>query len=186
MEPMTIVDYVTSIVPGLYLADFISGLIHLFFDTRTITGHSKLDALCEAFHLHHQVPVEFLTMRSIELLHHGSVPIVPLLFSVFNYIHATPKKHILTQITTLYGLHVIQFVHHKTHYINHATPIEKDSLYGRFLIFLQENHIILSPKEHRRHHTEPYDTTFCLVNGWANPLLNAIVGIPCIHSKLFD
>lgn len=41
---------------------------------------------------------------------------------------------------------------------------------------MQDYHIILNPIEHKEHHLK-FNCNFCIVNGWANPLLNKIVKI---------
>ena len=98
----------------------------------------------------------------------------------------TSKSQILCQIICLYGMHISQITHQNAHLTNRLTDDDKQTLKYNFIMFLQDYHIILNPKEHRAHHTSPqYDINFCIVNGWANPLLNSIVSIPFIHTRLF-
>ena len=75
---------------------------------------------------------------------------------------------------TYYAAHFTQITHK---YINHATDKEKNTAFGKMLIFLQKNHVLISPEEHKGHHiSENYDINyFCIVNGLANPFLNYIV-----------
>jgi hypothetical protein len=40
--------------------------------------------------------------------------------------------------------------------------------------WLQRCHLILTPKDHRQHHTRPFVHSYCITTGWMNPLLNAI------------
>jgi hypothetical protein len=186
-EPISILDYITSIIPALYLTDLLSGLIHLFIDTHKGGINNILDELSVNFQRHHKNPATVIDESMYEHLLESSPSFVPLSFVIFNGLYNTPKKYILMQIVTLYGLHLSHTLHVMAHYMNHATQADKDAIYGHMLTFLQENHIIISPLEHKAHHIAPkHDTNFCLFNGWANTLLNAIVGIPCIHSKLFD
>jgi hypothetical protein len=187
MEPTSILDYITNIVPGLYLADLIGGIIHLFLDIHEGGIHNILSELSTDFQRHHQTPSDIIHENAYTQLLETSIPIVPLSAVIYNSLHNTSKKYILMQIVAIYGLHFSQLLHQNAHYMNHATPAEKDAFYGRILGFLQSNRIIISPEEHRAHHASPkHDNNFCLINGWANPLLNAIVGIPFIHARLFD
>ena len=39
---------------------------------------------------------------------------------------------------------------------------------------LQRGHLILTPKDHRHHHTRPFVHSYCITTGWMNPLLNTI------------
>jgi hypothetical protein len=55
------------------------------------------------------------------------------------------------------------------HGFSHKTNNENNKL----IRFLQNNHIIINNKKHKNHHTT-YDSDFCIVNGWTNPLLNVI------------
>lgn len=44
----------------------------------------------------------------------------------------------------------------------------------RFARWLQRCHLILTPKDHRHHHTRPFVHSYCITTGWMNPLLNTI------------
>jgi hypothetical protein len=71
--------------------------------------------------------------------------------------------------------------------MNHASEEQKNSLLGQILGFLQKNHILIPPQEHKEHHSAIlHDINFTLINGWANPLLNRVLGNPIIHTLLFE
>lgn len=40
--------------------------------------------------------------------------------------------------------------------------------------FLQSTRLILTHEEHHRHHTGEFDTGYCIINGWMNPILEKI------------
>ena len=40
--------------------------------------------------------------------------------------------------------------------------------------FLQKSRLILSHEEHHRHHQNEFDTSYCIINGWMNPILEKI------------
>ena len=66
----------------------------------------------------------------------------------------------------------MQKFHFLAHARNHGVLTDKDFI-GAVLCWGQDVGLILSPKEHKRHHEE-FDCNFCIVNGWANPLLNRV------------
>jgi ubiquitin-conjugating enzyme E2 variant len=39
---------------------------------------------------------------------------------------------------------------------------------------LQRLRLVLEPAHHELHHTEPFESHYCITNGWLNPLLNRI------------
>lgn len=183
-EPMTIADYIKSIVSGVYSADLITGLIHMYLDT---TNNEFIIDIASGFQGHHKTPSDIINWISYDLLCQNALVPFPLSAIVYNCINNTHKKHILAQIISLYLQHSVQITHKYAHYMNHATDEQKNSSFGKILNFLQENRIILPPSEHRKHHqAQNHDINFCMVNGWANPLLNAIVSHPTIHKALFD
>jgi hypothetical protein len=44
----------------------------------------------------------------------------------------------------------------------------------RFVRWLQDHHLILSRREHSRHHSSPYARNYCIATGWCNPLLERV------------
>ncbi len=124
-------------------------------------------------------------LDNLELLRQTSITPIPLLTILFNGLNKTPKQIFLTQIIFCYAGHFSQLTHKYAHYINHATEEEKNTIHGKMLLFLQKNHLLISPEEHRSHHiSKNYDINFCIVNGWANPFLNYIVKNTDIIKKI--
>ncbi len=182
MEPINIFEIITSVVSGLYLADLLSGLIHLCLDTGEFVKY--FSGINGSIINHHIIPTQILQDNIIISLQQGTVSPVPLFFIFYNLTPLTSKSQILCQIITLYGLHVENHTHKLAHF--HLSEEDKQKIGYQLMMFLQDNHFILHPKEHRLHHTGKHDVNFCIVNGWANPLLNSIVHIPFIHSRLFS
>merc|ERR1711991_6050 len=43
-----------------------------------------------------------------------------------------------------------------------------------FVRALQSVSIVLDPKEHQKHHHDPFDTNYTITNGWLNPLFQRL------------
>jgi hypothetical protein len=186
MEPIGIIEIITSVVSGLYLADLGTGLIHLLLDNYK-GDNPILKPPADAFQNHHNVSGQkIITYDNFALLKEAKIMILPIICILYNLTPLTSKSQMLCQIITLYGMHFCQITHKYAHLANYLTEEDKQKPEHKIIAFLQDNHLILHPKEHRLHHISPkYDVNFCIVNGWANPLLNSIVHIPFIHSWLF-
>lgn len=187
MEPISIFEIITSVVSGLYVADLGTGITHLIADMyNNYSGDNKI-ILSLLFDIrHHEMPNIVLDRDIITELQNTSATPLPLLCILYNLTPLTSKSQILFQIISLYATHFSTNIHKCSHTSNYMSEEEKQTSIHKIIKFLQDNHLILHPKEHRIHHTSPkYDVNFCVVNGWANPLLNSIVHIPFIHSKLF-
>ncbi len=56
----------------------------------------------------------------------------------------------------------------------HAMTHRPDRANGKVTLFLQKTGIFQSKKAHRWHHKAPYETNFCIMSDFVNPILNAI------------
>ncbi len=45
----------------------------------------------------------------------------------------------------------------------------------RLVRLAQRGRLVLRPEEHRLHHRPPFDTHYCTVSGWLNPVLNVVL-----------
>jgi hypothetical protein len=50
-----------------------------------------------------------------------------------------------------------------------------DSATPRFVRWAQRRWLVLPREHHRLHHTPPFDTHFCVSNGWLNSAFNAVL-----------
>ena len=125
---------------------------------------------------HHKNPKHILSITNITHLRNTSITPIPIITILYNIINNTSKKDVLTQIIAYKCAHMSQIIHKYAHYINHASPEDKQKIFTQLLMFLQKYHLIVSPEEHRTHHqSKHFDINFSIVNGWANPLFNTIV-----------
>jgi len=198
-EYLDIVRIIVEVCIGIYLADFISGAVHMYLDYQEVQDKelrlhaetsipgvikfeendelfikaSPMDQYLWNFHVHHDAPYpsrdsEFeLVMQILRPL---AIP-----FCVFVWIYYMGWMTD-TCARILFGALSMGPFMQKFHFLAHARNhgvLTNETWGGAVLCALQDYGILLSPKEHRRHHEE-FDVNFCIVNGWANPLMNQL------------
>ena len=182
-----------EILVSIYLADFITGMVHLHLDYKrvrstqlrlhtessiaSIRSLKKTDLFNTAsdedqflwnFHIHHDVPYPSCDSNRdllFQILRPLSIPVaLVLMLAHLSIVSAQVARIFLFSVCL--GC-VSQF----THFAAHARS--RILIKSRLIRSLQDWHVILHPKTHQRHHEE-YDCNFCILNGWANPLVNRI------------
>jgi hypothetical protein len=153
---------------GLLLADLYSGLIH--WGTDTWFDELQIERVVSIAREHHLYPSNIVDYGLADYAGYTSWPSVvvfgpalALLTSIFS-----PSRAIL--VAVLICGQVSGFMLFGTHFhrLGHARP-------GNWLIrFLQSAHFLITPQYHARHHRENHDTHYCVVNGWMNPICDAI------------
>jgi hypothetical protein len=160
-----------SIIAGIYLADLHAGLIHMFFD-----HYSGNNPIISRFHddfiYHHKDPKHVLSSNLIA--RHSTISVENLLCLLYNTGSNKSTTQMITQLSFLTGTMLVQNSHQLSHYVNHATKEDRRRLKYKTARLLQKCNIILSPEIHRAHHLTE-NSCYCLLNGWANPLLDSII-----------
>ena len=194
-----ITNIIIDILIAFFLADLLVGIIHLILDYQEIINtdlrlhiekdtpsikdfketdslflnSSKWDKFFWNFHAHHDVPYPPADSQNLETLR-IMVPSLLLLCTVYLlYIKGIVPFRVFR--ITLFATPLL-ILSQKIHFLAHArnhNKLENKGFFQKILCFMQDYNIILNPKNHKKHH-ETYDCNFCLVNGWANPLLNLI------------
>jgi hypothetical protein len=150
--------------------DFISGIVHWLCDTygteeTPVVGKGFI----RLFRMHHSYPKDitispfvyiagpvsllaFLTLPiAIGLVMNNSHSFI-IAFSAFTY-----------AFITLWTVLTNQF-----HKWAHSGKTNKA------VGFLHKYNIVLNPSHHKLHHTEPFDSNYCITHGWTNPFLEKI------------
>ncbi|XP_046441868.1 plasmanylethanolamine desaturase-like isoform X1 [Daphnia pulex] len=152
---------------GIVSADFSSGLLHWAADT---WGSVDLPVLgknfIRPFREHHIDPTAITRHDFIET--NGDnfmVIILPLGYMAFNL-----SFHPEDQIIRSYAWYCYLFLF--SIFISVTNQIHKWShmYYGlpKWVQYLQNGHVILPRKHHRKHHVSPHETYFCITTGWLN------------------
>ena len=146
----------------VYLTDFISGLLHIFLDDYT-GDNSYIKPHAKGFQNHHADPKEFTQRPIFTVFTEPGHSVI-----LFNLINSYFLNFYFLLFTGL--VNIVQLSHYQAHCINHKT-FSKPIAYC--FITLQKYGLILSTESHSKHH-QTFDNNFCILTGWANPVLNKL------------
>lgn len=183
------------VLGALYVADAISGVAHFIVDyTPNVTGvglkelyehkgsrasEDYLDKRRRAlrqlngfqeivfdFKVHHRTPAALgrrsLLHMTIPVICYGSFPITAIVVTLGELGWVSPHLSLFVVIVVACGT-VSQYAHACTH----KDPVPQPAR------LLQAVRLFIPPTAHDVHHQYP-DRQFCLLNGWANPLVDVI------------
>jgi len=186
IQEISLLGQFAAFMVGAYMADLFSGSVHCFLD------HVKLEAvpaqkrnwlqyLAFGFQYHHVQPINWLYQ---DLFAHGILKagfilfllahIVWFLFQVFSPSHWTDLMFIVLS----WSLLLCQVAHAAAH-----NRFRDSFFWSRFFAFAQSVGLLISPSQHHIHHSR-FDQNFCIINGWANPLLNKIFMLNTIQGLI--
>jgi len=156
-----ILSVVGGVVVGYVLTDLISGLFHWGLDRFGTPQTPVIGGLIYVFRRHHEAPQEILEGRFVQTNDKTALASVIPLVGAF----LLPGVFVPSLLVTLVlGIWMTNEVHKWAHNPN---P-------GRVVRVLQRWRIVLTPEQHQRHHTEPFQSHYCITTGWWNPLLEKI------------
>ena len=169
-KDIEIVYVLPLLLLSYFIADIISGAIHWIGDTfgdesTPLIGNNFI----KPFRLHH---IEPKLMSSISISENlGSsflLIIVPeFLLLIFINLKYEALNNIFFLCQNIFFFSALTNLFHRwAHgHKNKFSPIIR---------FLQKYHLILNPIHHQKHHSGKYDKSFCVTNGWGNPILDRI------------
>ena len=167
--PVTIVvtalKSAASILGGLFLADFISGLIHWFEDRYGNPKWPVLGHTIRANQEHHFRPRAFL--GGSFLSRNREVFVLGTLFLAGFWVTGT--LNLFTGSAVLFGMFANEF-----HRAAHRSPKEN----GRLITALQKTGLAQSFQHHAAHHRQGKDTHYCVVTNYTNPILERVGFFP--------
>ncbi len=151
------------------LGDFVGGLVHWAADTYFSEDTPVVGpALVKPFRQHHIFPRDICKHTLVSIVGNVCILAVPVLalclFLLWVSQHGLLAFAILGT-TLMVAATVATNVFHKW------AHQERPSAGVRWL---QRLRLVLEPRHHQLHHTEPFERHYCITNGWLNPLLNKI------------
>lgn len=155
---------------GVLLGDFVSGLVHWAADTYGSEDMRVIGpSLVKPFRLHHIYPRDICTHGLVETIGNVCILAVPLLSVSLYLMWLLPGSALLAFTAICLALMATATV--ATNQFHKWAHQEKPSDFARRL---QGMRLVLEPRHHKRHHTEPFNVNYCITNGWLNPLLNKL------------
>lgn len=159
-------------VAGLFVADLLSGVAHWAFDTWFDEHHPVFHRMVLVVREHHIAPQEMFRYPFYNDTGQLSVIALlltaPILLPVTLWAPASVPAVAGVWACVLYAVcFVFMLEFHKS---GHRRPV-----HGVTRV-LQGCHLLLSPRHHWQHHSGAYDTHYCLINGWADHLMDAMGG----------
>ncbi len=153
------------------LADFVSGLVHWFADTYGADDTPLFGPwLIKPFRHHHLYPRDICTHNLVLTIGNSCTVTVPLqagvLYLMLNDDDVSITKAALAIVSNLFAIAMVA-----TNILHKWAHAEKTNW---LISALQRSRIFLRPVDHDLHHTRPFDSHYCITNGWLNPLLERI------------
>jgi ubiquitin-conjugating enzyme E2 variant len=173
--------FLLATVVGIFVGDFITGLLHWAFDTWFSEKTSVLSRMVIMVREHHVYPDRLFQYS----FHHHAGPLswmaffftAPVFFLAIYVPSALSQYAVWTGILVSFEI-VFMFEFHKFGHRMHPFKVTRG---------LQRLRLLLSPEHHLRHHSGNHDRNYCLINGVADDVCgNAFVwrGLERIISSL--
>ncbi|MCA1573301.1 MAG: fatty acid desaturase family protein [Acidobacteria bacterium] len=151
------------------LGDFVGGLVHWAADTYFSEDTPVVGpALVKPFRQHHIFPRDICTHTLVSIVGNVCILAVPVLALCLFLLWVS--QHGLLAFAIL-GTSLMAAATVATNVFHKWAHQERPSAGVRWL---QRLRLVLEPRHHQLHHTEPFERHYCITNGWLNPLLNKI------------
>ncbi len=157
-----------SLLSGLFLADFVSGLFHWFEDRYGNPRWPVLGPTIRANQEHHFRPRAFL--QGSFLSRNKEVLLIGALFLALFW--ATGTLNLFTGSAVFFGAFANEF-----HRAAHRSPAEN----GKLITALQKTGLAQSFQHHAAHHRKGKDTHYCVITNYTNPVLERLRFFPALE-----
>lgn len=143
-------------------ADLITGIIHWWEDTYGNPNWPIIGKyVVEPNLIHHKQPTKMLEGSYWNRIN-TSFFAVALIGSIFWWIGLRSWQMIICLLFCTQGNEI------------HAMSHRPDKANSKIVLFLQKTGMLQSKKAHRWHHKAPYETNYCVMSDFINPILNRI------------
>ncbi len=152
------------------LTDLLSGLVHWACDSYGSVNTPVLgSALIRPFREHHGDPQAMTRHDFVET--HAASCFAALPFAIASSL--LPLNGIISLLlqATVLSIALAALATNQCHKWAHM----EEAAVPASIRWAQRHQLILPAWHHRAHHTAPFDSHFCMANGWLNPLCNALL-----------
>ncbi len=155
-----------ALIGGYLTADFASGLFHFLADNYGSTSKKFFGPVfIRPFREHHIDPEAITRHDFLEVNGVNCAMSVPILLATYALLPVGANL-----VTLLLGAYIGLFLFgifltnqfHSWAHMPNPPPIIRA---------LHRSGLILAPDHHKKHHTPPFNTYYCITSGWLNPIL---------------
>ena len=169
--PIGFVSWAFALSLGLYLCDLWGGVAHMVLDhievpMRHASERSALQMAAWGFQYHHAVPRNW---NDQDMWYYGVCRSGVALYMPWALAHLLLLQRLAPVVSAVWFVaeHFAVWTQ-VTHAASHGKWPK-----SRVWRLLHRSGLCISPAQHMQHHTH-FDRDWCIFNGWANPLLNAV------------
>jgi hypothetical protein len=159
--PADYAAFISTIYMSIVLGDLGTGIFHWSVDNYGSLKTPLVGSVCAAFQGHHETPWT-ITFRpfanNVYKIAYGTIPTLALVALLPD---DYPLQKLFFSLFANWWL-VSQELHKYSH-MTQLPPVVK---------FLQDRGVILSRKEHGRHHKDPFEAHYCILTGQCNEFLD--------------
>jgi hypothetical protein len=141
--------------------DLLSGFIHVILDHPPYINAPLYGQACLEFQWHHHLPHDIVTKGLAASCADLSLAIISVGVTTFA-IYGFGQDECLYAACLIMSAYYGQW----SHFSSHAVGKDRSSIARK----LQRVGLLISAKQHHKHHSGKHDTTFCLI-GWFDPVV---------------
>lgn len=158
------------VLGGMAVADFLSGVAHWALDTWGSTATPIFGLLIRSFREHHVDQTSITRHDFIETNGDNFLAVLPVMVLMTLFPARYDAGFLLSPLFQAYMLILVLFVAltNQTHKVAHQVRQPP------FVKPLMDLGIILTPQNHRVHHSGDFSLSYCITTGWLNKPLDAI------------
>ena len=165
----------TVLLMNFIYYDFFSGVLHIVLDNPNFIKIPLFDESCLEFQWHHHIPTDIISKSYFEVCGDLNAIIVISFVLLFNPFYGlSPRTKLAFGVVSakLLMAYFGQYCHRMSHTPTHKRP--------GYVIFLQDNGLMISAAQHGIHH-QTYNDNFCIGSGIFNPFFTTVLKSGLVH-----
>lgn len=154
------------------LGDFVTGIVHWLCDTYgTVNTPLFGQTLIRNFRSHHKYPKDICISPFVYTV--GYVALVAAFTLPLAIYYMTKFPSSIAIAVSCFTYTLVTFLTVLTNQFHKWAHLESEKVSSSIKL-LQKYKIILNPEHHKIHHTNPFDSNYCITHGLNNPFLEKI------------